>query len=96
MYTSGVPTVGIRHLRADVAALVRRAATGETITVTVAGRPAARLGPVDATSPGEDMDRLVALGLVDAPRRRGPWRPPAPVAVWNASRIDKVLGEIRG
>lgn len=39
-------TVGLRELRQQASELVRRAEDGEEILVTVAGRPAARLGPV--------------------------------------------------
>jgi prevent-host-death family protein len=37
--------VGLRELRQHASDVVRRAETGETITITVAGRPAATLGP---------------------------------------------------
>ncbi len=37
--------VGLRELRQNASDLVRRAEAGETVTVTVSGRPAARLGP---------------------------------------------------
>lgn len=40
MYMS---TVGLRELRQDASDLIRRVEAGEEITVTVAGRPAARL-----------------------------------------------------
>jgi antitoxin (DNA-binding transcriptional repressor) of toxin-antitoxin stability system len=87
--------VGIRQLRADVAAAVRRAGAGEHIVVTVGGRPVASLGPL-ATSDGvARLDDLVARGLVIAPRRSGPWAPPSPVPVWPGSRIDRLLREIR-
>ena len=43
--------VGIRELRADLASTVRRAAAGESIVVTVGGRPVARLGPLDGGPP---------------------------------------------
>ncbi len=36
-------TVGLRELRQDASELVRRVEAGEEITITVAGRPAARL-----------------------------------------------------
>lgn len=39
-------SVGLRELRQDASALVRRAERGEVIEVTVAGRLAARLVPV--------------------------------------------------
>lgn len=40
--------VGLRELRQDASALVRRAERGEEITITVSGRPSARLVPVSA------------------------------------------------
>lgn len=40
-------TVGLRELRQQASELVRRAEAGEEILVSVAGRPAARLGPID-------------------------------------------------
>lgn len=36
-------TVGLRELRQDASELVRRVQSGEEITITVAGRPSARL-----------------------------------------------------
>ena len=38
--------VGLREMRQNASELVRRAEAGERLTVTVAGRPAAMLGPV--------------------------------------------------
>ncbi len=38
--------VGLRELRQNASELVQRAERGEQVTVTVAGRPAAVLGPV--------------------------------------------------
>lgn len=37
--------VGLRELRQHASDVVRRAEAGETITITVSGRPAAVLGP---------------------------------------------------
>lgn len=39
-------TVGLRELRQQASDLVRRVEAGEEITITVAGRPSARLVPV--------------------------------------------------
>jgi prevent-host-death family protein len=39
----GVETVGLRELRQQASELVRRVEAGEEITITVAGRPSARL-----------------------------------------------------
>ncbi|MGL5928986.1 MAG: type II toxin-antitoxin system Phd/YefM family antitoxin [Dermatophilaceae bacterium] len=38
--------VGLREMRQHASELVRRAQGGERVTITVAGRPAAVLGPV--------------------------------------------------
>jgi prevent-host-death family protein len=67
--------LGIRELRADLAAMVRRAGAGERIVVTVDGAPVAQLAPLAPTGPATLAD-LVAAGAVRAPRRRD--RPPAP------------------
>lgn len=46
-YVSGVGAeVGLREMRQHASELVRRAEAGEQLTVTVAGRPAAVLGPI--------------------------------------------------
>lgn len=42
--------VGLREMRQDASDLVRRAQAGERVTITVAGRPAAVLGPVSPRS----------------------------------------------
>jgi prevent-host-death family protein len=40
--------VGLRELRQNASELVRRAEAGEQVTITVAGRPSAVLGPTNA------------------------------------------------
>lgn len=42
-------TVGLRELRQDASSLVRRVENGEVITITVSGRPSARLVPAHPT-----------------------------------------------
>lgn len=59
--------LGIRELRADLANAVRRAGAGESIVVTVGGRPVARLGPLDAGG-GPTLDELIAAGSLVPPR----------------------------
>jgi antitoxin (DNA-binding transcriptional repressor) of toxin-antitoxin stability system len=88
--------VGIRVLRANVADAVQRAARGERLVITVGGRPAAQLGPLDAGSGPESLDDLVSRGLVMAPRRTDLPRPTEPVPVWSGARLDRLLREIRG
>jgi len=45
-YFECVDEVGLREMRQNASELVRRAQAGEHVTITVAGRPAAVLGPV--------------------------------------------------
>jgi prevent-host-death family protein len=90
-----VERVGIRQLRNNVAAVVRRASAGERVVVTVDGVPVAQLGPLDAAA-GVTLDDLVAAGLIRPPGRRDrpgmPEAEDAPVDV----RPDGVLDELRG
>lgn len=44
-YLMHVETVGLRELRQNASDLVRRVEEGEEITITVAGRPGAKLVP---------------------------------------------------
>ena len=87
--------VGIRELRNQVAAVVRRAAGGERVVVTVDGVPVAQLGPLSPVG-GLTLDDVVAAGLARPPRR--PDRPPAPVPadVPVDARPSAVLDELRG
>ena len=87
--------IGIRELRNDVAAVVRRASSGERIVVTVDGRPVAQLGPLEPTG-SPTLDDLIASGHVRAARRSpsdgAPDAEDAPVD----ARSDWILNDIRG
>jgi len=87
--------VGIRELRNNVAAVVRRAAAGERIVVTVDGVATAQLGPL-SPSGSLTLDDLIAAGLALPPARADR---PAPVDVEDVPvdiRPDRVLDELRG
>lgn len=88
---------GIRDLRADLAAHVRRAAAGTATTITVDGRAVAVLGPL---SPGEDsratIAALVASGALIAPRRLDGRIAEGTVPTWGGVRLDRLLREVRG
>jgi antitoxin (DNA-binding transcriptional repressor) of toxin-antitoxin stability system len=91
-----VPQLPIRRLRAELATAVRRAEAGEVAVVTVGGRPVAQLGPVGASAgSAPTLADLVARGTVLAPRRLDRYRPGAPVPVWRATRLDRVLDDVR-
>lgn len=77
-------TVGLRELRQDASDLVRRVEAGEEITITVSGRPSARLVPSKPTqwrpwdevatlfNGPDDVDWRRDRNLVDADVR-DPW-----------------------
>jgi prevent-host-death family protein len=78
--------VGLREMRQNASDLVRRAEAGERLTITVAGRPAAILGPVaprawrdwqdigDLFREPMDGDWETDRGLLDA-SPADPWEP---------------------
>ncbi|CAB4362681.1 MAG: type II toxin-antitoxin system prevent-host-death family antitoxin [Actinobacteria bacterium] len=88
--------IGIRELRADLAALVRRAGTGQRVIVSVDGRATAQLGPIEAEQGQTVLADLIAAGAVVAPRRTDAARLGAPVAVYSGVRLDRALKELRG
>lgn len=66
-------TVGLRELRQDASALLRRVEAGEEITITVAGRPSARLvavRPVEWRGWDEVADVFRGPGDLDWERDR--------------------------
>jgi prevent-host-death family protein len=84
--------MGIRELRDNFTAAVRRVRAGETIEVTSDGEPVALLTPVPKTR----RERLIAEGrLIPA---ENPWRPlpkrlqPRP----SAPSTDQVIADDRG
>jgi prevent-host-death family protein len=88
--------LGIRELRADLAAVVRRAAGGERITVTVDGVPVAQLGPLEPTPGALTLDDLIAAGLAVPAGRRDRHTDTDPEDVPVDARPDRVLDELRG
>ena len=82
-------------MRADAAATVRRAGSGENLVITIDGRPIASLGPLSGVTGQTRLADLVAQGLVVAPRRTGSWVPRDPIPVWTGSRVDRLLRDVR-
>ena len=62
--------IGIRELRGDLAAHIRRAAAGETTVVTVGGRPAAVIAPLTpgAQTPGAQTPGAPTPGAMSTMR----------------------------
>lgn len=88
--------MNVRSLRSQLAQALRRAESGERIVITVAGRPVAQLGPVEAEpGRGPTIEDLVARGLLVPARRDDRPEPAATVPLWAGARIDRLLREIR-
>jgi len=87
--------VGVRELRNQVAAVVRRAGQGDRVVVTVDGVPVAQLMPLGPNH-GPSLDDLVASGLVDPPGRRDKPEPPDPAFLPVDVRADRIVEEVRG
>jgi prevent-host-death family protein len=71
-------TIPQKELRNNVSEVLRRAEAGEEITITVAGRPVAQLGPVTQRQ------------WVSARRLRAVWQTPAPRTL--AADLDRFPG----
>lgn len=88
--------VGIRELREDLATHVRRASGGQRVMISVGGRAAAQLGPIEDVDGVPTIDALVAAGLLVPPRRTDARGPRQPVPVWSGVRLDRAFRELRG
>ena len=87
----------MRELRADLAASLRRAGSGERLVITVGGRIVSQLGPVEADGSGSaTLEQLIASGQLLAPRRSDRPRPATPVPAYAGVRLDRQLRELRG
>ncbi len=82
---------GIRELRQNASALIRRVIAGETIEVTDRGRPVARIVPLRGRSV---IDQMVAEGR--ATETRGELLDLKPIQpVTGRRRLSDVLADLR-
>jgi prevent-host-death family protein len=82
---------GIRELRQNASALIRRVIAGETIEVTERGRPVARIVPLQGRSV---LDQMVAEGR--ATQAHGDLLDVKPIARISGKRpLSEVLAELR-
>ncbi len=88
--------IGVRELRNNVSAVLRRAETGERVVVTVDGHPVAQLGPITPDTAGVTLWDLAAAGLVEPPRRHDRPADPAPLPVPADLDADRLLEATRG
>jgi prevent-host-death family protein len=88
--------IGVRELRNNVAAAIRRAGAGERLVVTVDGRPVAQLGPIAPDGTGVTLWDLAAAGLIEPPRRADRPAAPPPLPVPAELSADRLLRATRG
>jgi prevent-host-death family protein len=85
-------TVGVAELRQNLSRYLRRVERGERLVVTDRNRPVAELGP--PSTPGTELDRLIAEGRLSRPTHRG--LPEALQLDGDAYALSRALDEIRG
>jgi prevent-host-death family protein len=88
--------IGMRELRADLAAAVRRAGAGERLVVTVDGRPVAQLGPLEPVGGELTLADLAARSQLTLARRADRPAPDFSMPMWAGVRIDQLVREVRG
>jgi prevent-host-death family protein len=85
-------SVGVRELRQQASALLRRVERGETIEITDRGRPVALLAPLPAAG---NLERMRAAGDID-PASRGRSDLPAPLVLGpEVESPSSVLSRLR-
>ncbi|HVX19698.1 MAG TPA: type II toxin-antitoxin system prevent-host-death family antitoxin [Acidimicrobiales bacterium] len=92
----GRDRIGVRDLRNQTAAAIRRAGAGERIVVTVDGRPVAQLGPLGPHDGPATLTDLAARGLAIAPRRADRPEPDDTVDLLTGARLDRLTATLRG
>lgn len=75
-----MPTIPQKQLRNNIGEVLRRAEAGEEFTITVAGRPAAHLGPASAQT------------WVTGQRLRTIWATPAPATL--EQDLERLPGDL--
>jgi prevent-host-death family protein len=84
-------TVGIRELRQNASAVLRKVAAGETVEVTDHGHPIARIVPLHAE---RTLDQLITEGRATEPRGDLLSVEPLP-AHRGEPRLSSVLADMR-
>jgi len=95
-YDEEMEHLGVRELRREVSAAIRRAGAGERIVITVDGSPVAQLGPLEPTDAQLTVEDLAARGQVILARRTDRPEPEFSMPLWAGTRIDQLVREVRG
>lgn len=68
--------VGVKELKNDLSAYLRRVANGEQVRVTMRGKPVADLVPAGRSPADEHRRRMIAEGRLTPASRPKPTEPP--------------------
>jgi prevent-host-death family protein len=84
--------IGVRELKATLSGVLHRVEEGESVRVTVRGRPVADIVPAGARRSDKRLRALVADGRVTPAARQRPRRAPRPLDTGRSASAF-VLGE---
>lgn len=90
MFYNVVMKVGIRELKQNASAVIRRAAGGEPVEVTYRGRTVARIVPAEPTNP---YNRMVADGQLIV--GNGLWADLEPLPPLPGRSLSDALADLR-
>ncbi len=88
-------TIGLRDLKSQLRAYVRRVKAGETLVITERGKPVGRLIPMEASC-DETLRRLEAVGVLAWSGRKLGGSKPLTWAVEGDRTVSDLLLEDRG
>ena len=86
-------TVNIGELKAKLSAHIQLVKDGEEVLVCDRNKPVARIVPCHLTDHSEQVQRLVARGVLTLPAKRRPASDSWPVPPGNVS--DEVMGQVQ-
>lgn len=92
----GVTHLGVRDLRRELPAAIRRAGAGERIIITVDGTPVAQLGPLEPVDDHLSLEDLAARGQLVLARRGDRPTTTFKMPMWAGTRLDQLVREVRG
>jgi prevent-host-death family protein len=92
----GVTRLGVRDLRRELPAAIRRAGAGERIIITVDGTPVAQLGPLEPVDEHLSLEDLAARGQLVLARRSDRPATTFKMPMWAGTRLDQLVREVRG
>ena len=86
-----LPSVGVRELRQDASAILRRVKDGETIEITEHGKPIAHIGPIKPSR----IETWIARKLITPAKSPGTLSLVKPIKSESGESTKEILDYIR-